>query len=214
MGIKERLHLLFLQWKNEILMHKKFILLSCVFLLITLVLNYLAGSYVARKVNNAVSDLILDNLPSINLSWMFYYGALILILITLIYVVFFKVNKIHAVIGQGALLLLIRSFFICLTHLSTPEGAIISHAPRVFDFLDFQNALFFSGHTAFPFLLFLIFRKEKIGIFFLIMSFVMAATVLLMHVHYSIDVFAAFFITYGSYKIGEKIISSIEKKSF
>jgi len=36
-------------------------------------------------------------------------------------------------------------------------------------------------------------------------SIIMASTVLLMHQHYSIDVFAAFFITYAIYKIGEKV---------
>jgi membrane-associated phospholipid phosphatase len=178
-------------------------------LIIALVLNYIAGSYVEKKTGGSVSDLILDSIPAINLSFIFYYGALILALITLIYVFFFKVHKIHIVVGQTSLLIMVRSFFICLTHISTPEGAILSHAPRIFDFFDFQNALFFSGHTAAPFLLFLIFRKEKIGIFFLIMTFVMAATVLLMHVHYSIDVFAALFISYGCYKIGNWMFSKV-----
>jgi hypothetical protein len=39
--------------------------------------------------------------------------------------------------------------------------------------------------------------------FFLVMSLVLATTALLMHVHYSIDVFSAFFITYGTYHLGE-----------
>ncbi len=39
---------------------------------------------------------------------------------------------------------------------------------------------------------------------FLVLSFVFAASVLLSHVHYSIDVFAAPFITYGIFKIAAK----------
>ena len=90
-----------------------------------------------------------------------------------------------------------------------PAGALVYTAPAWFTVLDFKNALFFSGHTAVPFLGFLLFRKEKIGIFFLIATIVMALTVLFMHVHYSIDVFAALFITWGSYGIGEWLFRKI-----
>ena len=198
-----------IEWKEELFKHKWWILLSCLFLLIALILNSIAGNYVEKKGTVPVTDLILDNLPVINLSFLYFYGALVLILVISIYTLFFKVHKLHVVIGQVSLLILLRSFFISLTHLKVPTEAIIGKAPFFFDPLAFQNDLFFSGHTAFPFLLFLIFRKEKIGIFFLIMTFVMAATVLLMHVHYSIDVFAALFITYGSYKIGNWVSSKI-----
>jgi hypothetical protein len=37
------------------------------------------------------------------------------------------------------------------------------------------------------------------------MSIILASTVLLMHVHYSIDVAAAYFITYGVYVLGNKM---------
>jgi len=43
---------------------------------------------------------------------------------------------------------------------------------------------------------------------------VMAATVLLMHVHYSIDVFSAFFITYGIYKIGQRLVAKFDSMAF
>jgi hypothetical protein len=36
-------------------------------------------------------------------------------------------------------------------------------------------------------------------------SIVLAITVLLMHVHYSIDVASAYFITYGVYKVGDQL---------
>ena len=40
--------------------------------------------------------------------------------------------------------------------------------------------------------------------FFIVMAVVFGASVLLAHVHYSIDVFAAPFIVYGVYKIAER----------
>jgi membrane-associated phospholipid phosphatase len=108
-------------------------------------------------------------------------------------------------------LVMVRSFFITLTHLKIPADAIIVEFPKIYDFVAFNNDLFFSGHTAIAFLGFLLFIKQKtLRIFFLISTVVMAITVLFMHVHYSIDVFASLFITYGSYKIGEMFFKEID----
>ena len=192
----------FKEWKDEILRHKYLILLSIIFLIIAVVLNSLAGNYADRKGTVAVPDLILDNIPTLDLDFLFVYGIIAILIIFLIYTLFFKTKELHIVISQFSLLVLIRSFFVTLTHLSMPVNALIYTIPKFFELFDFKNALFFSGHTATPFLGFLLFRKEKIGIFFLIATIIMALTVLFMHVHYSIDVFSALFITYGSYKIG------------
>jgi hypothetical protein len=40
----------------------------------------------------------------------------------------------------------------------------------------------------------------------LVSSIILAITVLLMHVHYSIDVLSAYFITYGVYKLSENYL--------
>ena len=75
----------------------------------------------------------------------------------------------------------------------------------------YKNDLFFSAHTGIPFLAFLLFNKDNkwISYFFLISSFIMALTVLFMHVHYSIDVFAAYFITYSIYKVTDSIFNKL-----
>ena len=83
---------------------------------------------------------------------------------------------------------------------------------NVIDDMIFRNDLFFSGHTAFPFLAFLIFRDSWIRWVFLAGSLVQGTTVLLMHVHYSIDVVAAFFIAYGSYSICRKIFHPLNMR--
>jgi hypothetical protein len=197
-------------WAREVRRHKNLIAVSIIFLIIAVAFNYAAGSYVDRKNAVAVPDLILDNIPTVDLDFIFLWGAVLIVVVGVLYPLFFKVNELHIVLSQFSLLILIRSFFITLTHLSIPVNALVYHTPKFFSIFDFNNALFFSGHTAIPFLGFLIFRKEKIGIFFLISTVVMAITVLFMHVHYSIDVFAALFIAYGSYKIGEWLFRRID----
>lgn len=199
-----------IEWKKEIIHHKTLLIISAIFLVIANVLNQLAGVYADKKGSAVASDLILDHIPAINLSFLLTYGAIIIALILFLYPLFFEVRKLHVVIGQFSLLLIIRSFFIILTHLKMPADAIIANVPRIYDFINFNNDLFFSGHTAFAFLGFLIFRKQKIGIFFLFATVLMAITVLFMHLHYSIDVFAAIFIAYGSYKIGQWIFSKVD----
>jgi hypothetical protein len=196
-------------WKNEILKHKKLILSSILFLLISLLFNLISGYYVNKVDATSVPDIILDNIPTLDLDFIFIYGIILVIGVLFFYPLFFRVNKTHIVISQFSLLILIRSFFVSLTHLSAPASAFVFSPPRFFTIFDFKDALFFSGHTAIPFLGYLLFKKERIGKFFLIASFIMALTVLFMHVHYSIDVFAAFFITYGSYKIGGYFFSKL-----
>jgi membrane-associated phospholipid phosphatase len=65
--------------------------------------------------------------------------------------------------------------------------------------------LFFSGHTATLFILFLVSEKKIIKTVFLISTIAVAIAVLLQQVHYSIDVFAAVFFTYACYKLLVKV---------
>ena len=76
--------------------------------------------------------------------------------------------------------------------------------------LSLQNDMFFSGHTAIPFLGLLLF-KRPVRYFFLCGSIRMGVVVLLIHVHCSIDVVAAFFMTYTSYRMGNALISKAER---
>lgn len=194
----------FTNWKKEIFDHKYVILISLLFFLFANIINLYAGRYVDTTQAIPVSDLILDNIPTVNLEIIFSYGMIIFLAIVLIYVLFFKVNKFHKVVFSFGTLILIRSIFITLTHLGKPvDAAVITGLPGLYQSLHFHNDLFFSGHAALPFMAYLLFRKERIGIFFLVTTILFSITVLLMHVHYSIDVFAAFFITYGIFKFSE-----------
>lgn len=201
-------------WKKEILNHKKLIAISIIFLILAVLVSQISGDYVDDLGPTAVaSDLILDHIPVINLSFLYVYGSILIVFLLFLYPLVFNVKKLHVVISQFSLLIMVRGFFITLTHLNTPENAILIHMPKVYSFFMFNKDLFFSGHTAVPFLGYLLFRnKPIIGTFFLISTIVMAITVLLMHIHYSIDVFAALAITYSCFKIGEWFFNRLEKK--
>jgi len=72
----------------------------------------------------------------------------------------------------------------------------------------FKGDLFFSGHTGLSFLMALIFwPHRRLGMIFFAASVIFAASALLGHLHYSIDVFAAYFITYSIFKLAQKLFA-------
>jgi hypothetical protein len=203
-------------WKIELLEYKYFILLSLLLLSLSEILNFYASTYVDKIPAVAVQDLILDNIPTLNLDFIFVYSYILLLSLITLYTLFFKIKELHKVTILFSLLILTRSIFITLTHLGVPNDArVIVNTSQLYSIFNFRNDLFFSGHVAMPFMAFLIFRKEIIGKIFLLISIILATTVLFMHVHYSIDVFSAFFITYGVYTFGQWLLNkNIFNKKF
>jgi hypothetical protein len=69
--------------------------------------------------------------------------------------------------------------------------------------------MFFSGHTGMPFLLALIFWDNKPLRYILFSaSLIFGVSMILGHLHYSIDVAAAFFISHSIYRIGRRLFSA------
>lgn len=166
---------------------------------------YYAIGYATEHASSPVTDIILSNTPAFDVDGLFFYGTLGLVaFITLLLLAHPK--RIPFTLHAMALLYFIRAAFISMTHIglfpiatanSANFGLGLSH------FL-FGGDLFFSGHTALAFLLALIFWKQKnIRYIFLAWSLYMAAVVLLGHLHYTIDVASAFFITYTIYCVAE-----------
>jgi len=200
------------KWWSEIKHNRKKILISIFFLLISISLIFLSGDYVEDYTNSVVvPDLILDHVGPYNLSFLFIWLFVIVIILFFLYPLISKPSELPYVINMFSLFYVVRSGFIIFTHLRAPHDAIQFASSGILSSLiqplSFSNDLFFSGHAGLPFLGFLIHRDHKgLRYFMLFSSIILGITVLLMHVHYSIDVFSAFFITYGIYKIGNRFI--------
>lgn len=194
------------EWEKEIKDNKAKIFLAIILVLIAIVLNQIAGTYTTEKAKvTEVPDILLDRLPVIDAGFLFVWLYIVINAVFVFYPFIFKPNSIHRYLGSYSLFIAIRAFFTTLTHLKTPANAVHVEFPWLAENLLFSNDLFFSGHAGLPFLGFLIFRKDNkiLSYFMLASSIILTITVLIMHQHYSIDVFAAFFITYGIYKIGK-----------
>jgi hypothetical protein len=192
----------FRRWKKDITANWKKILLAFLFLAVSLLSTFYTSHYVDRVNTVAVPDIILDSIPVVDLSVVFVWGAALVIIFFIAYPLFFRPKRFHYALGMLSLFYLTRSLFIVLTHLKAPTGAVVVETSSFFQRLIFSNDLFFSGHTGLPFLGFLVFKGSKVRYFMLASSIILAITVLLMHIHYSIDVASAFFITYGIYTLG------------
>ena len=162
--------------------------------------------YSARPTSIYVGDLLLDNLPNIDLNFIVINMALFSIVFGTLYVLS-KPRYVIFTLKALALAIAIRALFVSLTHVGIHPDTIYP-GDGIFDsiyvYLNFQTGFFFSGHTALPFLMALIFwEKPRARFVFLSLSAVFAVAVLLAHIHYSIDVLAAPFMAYGIFRIAQ-----------
>lgn len=171
-----------------------------------LVLNYVAGkaAQAAGLLAHSGPDLLWRWLPLVDTSLVFVWGFAAFVG-WLVAVTLWRERRRAAYIAWSyALLIMVRSFFIVLTPMRLPPEAIRVDGGMLFDhvgrYLTFEHDLFFSSHTALPYLAFLILRGPWIRFSFLFLSVLLALAVLLGRLHYSIDVFGAYFITYAVHK--------------
>ncbi len=169
----------------------------------------MSGTYADTFVSISAPDLILDYIGSYDVSIVFVWFFLVVMYALFLYPLIFQPKMFYYSCALIALFTFVRSGFSTLTHLYAPASSITAEFPALFGTIAYSNDLFFSGHVGLPFLGFLMFRNLYMKGFFLVSSLVLGASTLLMHQHYSIDVFAAFFITYGVYVLGNKLFKKI-----
>lgn len=199
--------------KNFITTHKKYwtnkeFLTSFVFgtalLLASIVVNFYAGLYATEKASGSVTDIILSNIRVYDVDGIFVYGPLVLWL----FVAFLCLRdpqKIPFVLKSIALFVLIRSVFVVLTHVGPfPDQVTVDYTSDMVKRFTFGGDLFFSAHTGLPFLMALSFWENfRLRALFITTSILFGIVVLAAHLHYSIDVLSAFFITYTIFHIAE-----------
>ncbi len=190
---------------------KRSMYLGIVLLVLAVVVQLTLGPYSSREAMGAApaSDIFLDNLPVVNLTFVIVLWAIAVWVLAWWLLV---TNPKRLIFGTKAIALYIicRAFFVSLTHIG-PYPMQYSPGPdnvgfKLYQLFTFQGNYFFSGHTGFPFLIALLFWDEKLWRrFFLFLTAFFGLAVLLAHVHYSIDVFAAPFIVYGTFVITARI---------
>ena len=133
-------------------------------------------------------DLLLSLLPRVDLRILFVWGFAAFFVWAVAVALLRERRRLAHIAWLYALLVLVRSLFIILTPMRAPDGSLWVGGDALFDavgrHLTYGNDLFFSSHTAMPFLGFLVYRDRWARLVFLVFSIALAA----------------YFITYAVYR--------------
>ncbi|MFZ2325207.1 MAG: phosphatase PAP2-related protein [Ignavibacteriaceae bacterium] len=194
-----------MSWREFLKEKKNKIELVVTFLLLSIVISALTNflNFVEVRKGVALPDPILNLFKPVDLTWLIFaliYVSLIAGIISLAK----NPKRLLFTVQLYTLMVAVRIVAMYLLPLEPPVKMIVLNDPFVEYFGTGQTLtkdLFFSGHTATLFILYLVSENKMMKIVFLISTIAVAISVLLQHVHYSIDVFAAVFFTYACYKL-------------
>lgn len=187
------------------------LLFSILILVLTMKSFSLFTQFIEQREGVVFNDPVLILFSAIDLTWPIFsliYGALVFGIITIA----FRPNRLLVLFESYSLMILLRMLMMYLLPLNPPEGMIVLEDPFVSFFVigkTLTRDLFFSGHTATMFMLYLCISK-KLKKLFLVVTLLVAAGVLGQKVHYTIDVIVAPFVSFVAFHIVSKLRSSFK----
>jgi len=171
--------------------------------------------FIEQREGVILNDPILRTFNPLDLTWL-TFALIYLSLIIFVATTINKPDKLLIAFQAYGLMLIFRTIAMYLTPFEAPEKILLLNDPFVQFFAKgdiLTKDLFFSGHTGTLFLVFLLAENKILKTIFLILTLLVGTAVLLQHVHYSVDVFAAPFVAYGAYRIIKKLHIKISKKT-
>ncbi|SKB42616.1 phosphatase PAP2-related protein [Daejeonella lutea] len=181
-------------------------------IIISLILITLPFFYQAIEQRNGIkfNDYLLQWLPAYDLSLFIFVTIWSMALLT--FHRFKQDPQIFLTFLWGFILINLSRFVsIGLVPLNAPDSLVAIHDPISNYFYGpkfITKDLFFSGHTAAMFLMFLCLKKRSDKILTFIATIVIGIAVLIQHVHYTMDVFMAPIITYFLWVAAKKIVEA------
>ena len=166
-------------------------------------------AFIEKREGMVLQDYVLDAIPAIDVSIPTF-----VIIWSVVVLVFYRIYhnpRLFLLIAYGFILMcLARILTISLLPLNPPAGIItlkdpIANIAYGGNGIFITKDLFYSGHTGNMFLFFLCLEAKWDKIIALTASFLIGLLVLIQHIHYSIDVIAAFIFTYFIYLAAKKL---------
>jgi len=192
-------------WKSGAYRAKFFA--GCGLLLAVLAFFPVYFQWIEAKEGKVLNDWLLDRLPAYNVSIPIFLSIWAVTLLMVIRSLL-DPDMLLAFLWAYVLLCLARIISISLVPLNPPENLLPLIDPITNTFYGHSfvtKDLFFSGHTATTFLMFLCFKDRADKIFSGLASLLIGLLLLIQHVHYSIDVLAAPLFAYLVYLGGIRI---------
>ncbi|MEY3675832.1 MAG: hypothetical protein RJB67_322 [Bacteroidota bacterium] len=194
-------------WQLKSFRNKTFVALALVATILLLLPSFFA--FIEKREGMVLQDFVLERLPAMDVSIPTF--VIIWSVVLLVFYRMFQNPGLFLVVAYGFILMcLLRVLTISLLPLNPPPGLItlkdpIANIAYGGNGLFITKDLFYSGHTGNMFLFFLCLEAKWDKIIALIASFMVGILVLVQHIHYSLDVFAAFIFTYFIYLGAKKL---------
>lgn len=183
------------------------LLVSVIFLAAALYFYSAFLGFVEAREGFSFNDPVLNLFNPVDLTWLIF-SAIYLSLFTGIIILVRNPVRLTLAIQTYTVLILVRMIAMYSLPFDPPSSMIPLNDPFVQLFGTgklLTRDLFFSGHTATLFLLFLVVDKKPFRQLFLFLTVLVAVSVILQHVHYFIDVFAAPFFAFGCFIVVKSI---------
>lgn len=198
-----------MHWKEFLALKRNRVELLITLLLLAAILIALTNflNFVEKRQGVVFQDPLLILFNPVDLTWL-TFGLIYLSLLTAVISFSLKPERLLFAFQLYTFMVIVRIIGMYLLPLDPPDTLIVLNDPFVEFFGTGQTLtkdLFFSGHTATLLIFFLIEDKKTLKYIFFICTVGVVITVLLQHVHYTIDVFAALFFTYACYVLLRKI---------
>lgn len=206
---KEQRGVLQVSWSEawtSVIFRRKLIVGSTLFLSVLLYYPHFFAA-IQKKQGLLLNDFVLASLPSVNLSATIFSFIYITVIVG-IYRAAQSPYLFLLFLWSSLLISLTRIITITLFPLEPPIGLVSLVDPVLLPFYGPNNItkdLFYSGHTASVFLIFLLLRNKKEKIAAFVATIVVAVCLLFQHIHYTIDVISAPFFVWVVFKVAKKI---------
>jgi len=172
--------------------------------------TYLHNYMSQGKTLPMLSDLILDNLPVVDVSLVYDIVCLIPIILAFVFVVHKNSYKrIPFFLIMIGIFYITRGIFIVLTPFGNPP-LFAGSDPLFNGFSKYELGVYPSGHAGNVFMLLLLLNDRIYRWIIAVCLIIVIIALFLAHGHYSIDVLSGIFFAYAIYSFGEKHLSRFD----
>lgn len=195
-----------------LLIKNKFFYLSIVVLGSGVYLNMLSQEYlhyymIDGQTLPVLSDLILDNIPYLDIDYLYDIFSVVGLIVFVTYVIHYSLyEKVPYFLILAGVFNMVRAIFIVLTPFGNPP--MFDGTESIFNgFSNYEIGVYPSGHTGVSYLYFLLARKMKYRIILLMSFLVIVVSLFLSRGHYSIDILSGVFFAYAIKSFGDRHIA-------
>jgi membrane-associated phospholipid phosphatase len=178
-------------------------------------LNFASQTYLHNYINEGktlpmLSDLILDNLPVLDVSLVYDLFCIVIFATVAIYIVHRKdYNRIPFILLLCGIFFIVRGIFIVLTPFGNPPE--FNGSDALFNgFSKYEVGVYPSGHVGNSFLLLLLVNDSKYRRIMWVWLSVIIISLFLAHGHYSIDILSGIFFAYAIRAYGNRHLAMFD----